>query len=94
VGSMTLAVADAAQRIEQHGDVEDALLEQVADVLGVVLEQPDRVAGLDVLGQHEHSRGGVLRADPLRRDETLVAVCRWHADVDDGGVGPVFGDQA
>ena len=47
-----------AQGVDQDGDVEDALLEQVADPLGVLLDQPHRVARLDVLGEHEHADAG------------------------------------
>ena len=87
VGSITrLALGDPAQRVDEHRDVEDALLEQVADALGVLLEQPQRVARLDVLGEHQHADVGVLGADPLRRDQALVGVGRRHPDVDDRGV--------
>ena len=81
-----LALGDPTQRVDEHGNVEDALLEQVADALGMLFEQPQRVAGLDVLGEDEDADIGVLGADPLGGDEALVGVRRRHADVDDRGV--------
>ena len=39
-----LAFVDPPQRVDEHGDVGDALLEQVAGALGVLLEQAHRVA--------------------------------------------------
>jgi DNA-binding CsgD family transcriptional regulator len=49
-----LAVGDAAERIEEERDVEDAVLEQVADSLGMLLERTgyllkDRVSDMAVL---------------------------------------------
>ena len=55
-----LAVGEPAQRVDEDRDVEDALLEQVADALGMVLEQAQRVARLDVLRQHQHADRRVL----------------------------------
>ena len=52
-----LALGDAPQRVGEHGDVGHAFLEQVADALGVVLEQAHRVAG----------RRGSARARARRR---------------------------
>ena len=46
---------------------DDAVLEQVADALGAVREQVERVAGLDVLREHEHAGLRVLLADLLAR---------------------------
>ena len=77
-----LAVGDAAQRVDQDGDVEDALLEQVADALGVVLEQAHRVARLDVLGQHAARRcrgaprGSAARRRAPRRCASAACGCR------------------
>jgi hypothetical protein len=46
-----LPVHDAAQGVHHGGDVEDALLEQVADPFGLLLDEAHGVAGFDVLGQ-------------------------------------------
>ena len=98
VGSITVSPSAMRRRASTRiADVEDALLEQVADALGVLFEQPQRVARLDVLRQHEHADVGVARADPLGGDEALVGVGRGHADVDDRGVGlsePDVAEQA
>ena len=71
-----------------------ALLEQVADALGRLLEQPQRVARLEVVGEHEHADVGVLAADLLRGDEPVVGVAGRHADVEDRHVRPRQRDAA
>src|SRR5439155_16078520 len=81
-----LSVADSPERVDQDGDVEDALFEEVADSLGMLLEEADRVRRLDVVRENEHADVGMLGADPLRGDEALVRVGRRHADVDDRSV--------
>jgi hypothetical protein len=48
------------------------------------------VARLEILREHEHADVGVVVADASGGD--LVGVGRWHADVDDGDVGPVMSD--
>ena len=53
-----LAVVDAAQRVDEDRDVEDALLQEVSDLLGMLLEEPQRVARLHVLRQDEHGDAG------------------------------------
>src|SRR5690349_20407280 len=35
-----LAVVHASQRVDEHSDVEDALLEEIADPLGMLLHEP------------------------------------------------------
>ena len=84
----TLALVDALQRVDEHGDVRDAFLEEIAGALGVLLEQAHRVPGLDVVGEHEHADLGMRAADLLRSDETFVRVRRRHPDVDDRNVRP------
>jgi hypothetical protein len=59
-------------------DVEDALLEQVADPLGMFLEQPHRVVGLDVLREDKYPDLRMLRANRLGGDEAFVGVRRRH----------------
>ena len=84
-----LAVGDALQRVDEHGDVGHALLEQVAGALGVLLEQAHRVVRLEVVGEHEHADvAGASARISLRGDEPLVGVGRRHPDVDDRDVGP------
>jgi hypothetical protein len=78
-----LSLADAAERIDEDGDVDHALLQQIADPFGMLLQQRHRVARLDVLGEHEDADHGVVGPHPLGRDEALVGVGGLHADVDD-----------
>ena len=87
VGSRTHSPSSMrSQRVDEHGDVRDALLEQVAGALGVLLEQAHRVARLEVVREHEHADLGMRAADLLRGDEALVGVRRRHRDVDDRDV--------
>jgi hypothetical protein len=76
-------VGHAPDRARELVDVGDPVLEHVADSLGVVCEQLERVVRLDVLGQHQHADVLVLRANRLRRGQSLVGVARRHADIDD-----------
>ncbi len=76
-----LSGADPSERIHENCDVEDALLEQVADPLWMLLEEADCVARLHVMREQEDPDLGMLCADLLRGEEALVRVCRWHADV-------------
>src|SRR5205823_5898595 len=48
---------DPLERVDEEGDVFDAVLEQVARPLRVVLEQPHCVMGVEVVGEHEHADG-------------------------------------
>ena len=62
VGSMTVSPSPSRRSASTSmRDVEDALLEQVADPLRVLLEQPHRVARLDVLRQDQHADLGDAR---------------------------------
>src|SRR5262249_23377434 len=88
-----LAVAEAAQGVDEAGDVVDAFFKQVADPFGVLLEQPHGVVRLDVLGQDEHPDARVLGPDLPGGDQALVGVCGGHADVDDGRVRPGRADR-
>jgi hypothetical protein len=76
------AVHDAAQGVDDGGDVEDAFLEQVANPFGLHLDEAHGVAGLHVLGQDQDADLGVLGADRLGGDQALVGVGWRHADVD------------
>src|ERR1700742_4701093 len=46
--------APPLERGHEVGHVGHPVLEQVADAGGVAGQQPGRVAGLDVLGEHQH----------------------------------------
>lgn len=56
------AVGDAADGFDELADVEDAVLEEVADAAGVVGEQFAGVELFDVLGEHEDGQAGDLGA--------------------------------
>src|SRR6266511_2980355 len=83
------ALRDSADSRAELVDVGDPILEQIADSLGTLGQELHRVAGFDVLREHEHTRPGVLLADLLRGLQSLVRVRRRHADVDDRDVRPV-----
>ena len=68
---------------------DDAVLQQVADALGALGEEVERVLRLDVLREDEHAGRRMLLADLPRRAEALVGVRRRHPDVDDRDVGRV-----
>ena len=81
-----LALGDPAQRVGQHGDVGDALLEQVADA---ARDGPRAGAWRSATRGSATGPGrrrGVAVADLLRGDEALVGMRRRHLDVDDGDV--------
>ena len=85
---------DAAQRRDEVLDVGHAVLEQVAEPLGMLGEHPRRDARLDVLGEdHDRDPRDGARGSRARR-EALVGVRRRHADVDDRDVGRVLVDGA
>ena len=86
---------DAPDGVGEQREVGHAVLEQVADALGAVADQVDRVALLGVLREHEHAdaRAGV-RADLHRRAQAVVGVVGRHLDVDDRDVRLVRGDLA
>ena len=62
-----LAGGDARDRIGEHRDVGDAILEQVADPAREAVEQPQRVGGLEVLREQQHRDLRVLLADRCPR---------------------------
>ena len=81
------AAGDAPQRVGELGDVGHPVFEQVADALGRVLEQVDRLPGFHVLGQDQHAGAGMFGADPLRGQQPVVGVGGRHPDVGDHHVG-------
>ena len=64
------AGGDARQGVEEVVDVEHAVLEQVAEAAGG--HEVDRVAGLDVLGEHEDAEVGIGRAQAPRDARAVV----------------------
>ena len=88
------AGGDAPDRVGEQREVGHAVLEQVADALGAVADQVDRVALLGVLREHEHADVGLARADLERRPQAVVGVVGRHLDVDDRDVGLVRADLA
>ncbi len=85
---------DPPHRVGEQREVGDAVLEQVADALGVVADQVDRVALLRVLAEHQHADLGVAFADLQCRPQPVVGVVRRHLDVHDRHVRRVRGDLA
>src|SRR6266699_3125349 len=67
-----LAVCNAANGVREHGDVGDTVFEEVADSLGVLLEQPRRIARLNVLRENEDAYLRIEPADLLGSDQPLV----------------------
>src|SRR4051794_34726048 len=80
------ALPHPAHRVVEVLDVPDAVLEQVADALGVAADQLERIALLDVLGEHEHADVRLARADVDRGAQAVVGVGRRHAHVGDRDV--------
>ncbi len=75
VGSTTVSVGEAAQRVDHVRDIENAFLEKIADPFGMFFEQPHGVVRLDVLGENQHANVRVLCADLLGGDQALVGMC-------------------
>ena len=76
-------------RVDEALDVTDALLEQVADSLGAVPDQLDRVVLLVVLRKHKHTGFGPLPSKLDRRPQAVVAVAWRHVDIRDRDRWPV-----
>jgi hypothetical protein len=74
---------NAAHGVDHLVHVGDAVLEQVADAAGAVLQQLHGVMWLDVLGEHQHANLGVFGTDMLGGVEAFAGVGWGHADVDD-----------
>ena len=85
---------DPAQRVEEGGDVADALLEQIADPALAGGQQLARVDRLDVLGEDQDADVGVALARLDRRAHALVGERGREAHVDDREVGLVAADDA
>jgi hypothetical protein len=78
--------ADPPQLAAEGRDVENALLEQVADAGGVVGEQLDGVAALDELRQHHDRRARSKGSDTQRGPQAVVGTRGWHPDVGENQV--------
>ena len=85
---------DALDGIGEQREVGHAVLEQVADALGAVADQVDRVALLGVRAEHEHADVRLRRADLQRRAQPVVGVVGRHLHVDDRDVRLVRADLA
>ena len=81
------AVGDAANGLEEVGDVHDPVLEQIADAASAVGEQLLRVRLLDVLRDHQHGRARHAATRLERSAQSLVVEVRRQSDVDDREVG-------
>ena len=77
------ALADPPHAGRQLVEIGDAVLEQVADTLGPLREQLDRVTRLHVLREHQDAHLWPARPDQLRRAQPFVGVRRRHPNVDD-----------
>ena len=80
------ATHDASQCINDGCDVEDTLLEEITNSLGLILDEAHRVARLHVLREDENTNFRMLGSDRLCGDETFVGVRRRHPDVYDRDV--------
>ncbi len=85
------ARGDPAQRVEEVVDVEDPVLEQVAEAAPG--DQLDRVPGLDVLGEQHDGQVGLPLAEVRGRAGAVVGAVRGHPDVDDREVRQLLLDD-
>ncbi len=81
------------KRVGQRRQIEDPVLQQVADPLGHVLQQPERVRGVEVLRQQQHGRARSRRPQLRSGAQALVGERRRHPDVEDHDVRIVGLDQ-
>lgn len=86
------AGGDAADGFDELADVEDAVLEEVADSAFGVGEEFAGVELFDVLGEDEDGESGDLGAGSDGCLEAFVGEGGGESDVDDGDVGFVFGE--
>jgi hypothetical protein len=77
------APGDPGDRVDEALDVPDALLEQVADSVGAVPDQIDRIPLLVVQRQHQHPGLRPLTPEFHGRLQAVITVARRHVDVDD-----------
>ena len=80
---------DAAHRVEEVVDLEHAILQQVAEPLGRLADELERVRSPRHLGEQEDADLGVLLAGSRRAARAPSSVCVGrHPHVDDGHVRP------
>jgi hypothetical protein len=72
---------NALERFDEVADIRHPILEQVPDAGGALGEQLGGVAGLAVLGEHQHADVGMLTAKGDRGAQSFVGVGGRHADV-------------
>src|SRR4029077_20976062 len=79
----TLTRCDPLHGIEQLLDATHAFLHQIADALGLLLEELQRLVGLEVLREDEYRSAGVARTDLARCVQPFVCMRGRHSDVDE-----------
>jgi hypothetical protein len=83
VGSITHSPScTRVKRVGEHAHPGHAFLEQVTGTARVLLDQPHRVARLEVVGQDQHPHVRMRRADFPGGDRALIGIGG------DRGVGP------
>jgi len=87
------ATAHTAHRLGELVHIRNAVLEQIADPASPVLEQAQRMSGLDVLGEEQDRDLGVPFSDQRGGLEPFGRVRRRHADVRDSNVRPLLLDE-
>ncbi len=90
-GSSGAAVRDPFKGVDQRGDVDDAIFQQVAESGRVRLRQGQGVATLHRLRQQQNPQRRPVLPQPRRRLGTLVGEGRRHTDIDDGDIGQALG---
>jgi hypothetical protein len=86
------ALTDATDGSGELLHVRHAVLEQIADTLGVLAEQLHRIGRLDVLREDEYAAVRPALPDLLGGTQSLVGLRRRHPDVDQGDVRLVQAD--
>ena len=77
---------DPFQSVDQLLDASDPFLHQISDSPRLLVDESQRVLGLEVLRQNEDGGLWIARADLTGGAEPLVSMRRRHPNVDDGDV--------
>ena len=88
-----MAGDDSVQGVDEHGGVEQPVLEQVADASVRGLDEAGRELGFDVLGEHQHGHRRVGAPQLLGSDDSLVGEGGREPHVEDDGVWGVDGQR-